>query len=253
MEYLDGRSLKELILARGPAPVQVAIDYGRQILSALRFAHRNGIVHRDIKPHNVLVDSEGRVKVTDFGIARAGAHADDRGRLDRRHGAVPLAGAGARRAVDQRSDLYSLGVVLYELLTGHAAVHRRHSVEIAMKHISDDAAAARARRREVPARLDLVVHARAREGPGGAVPDRRRDGPPTSSASARGASRSPARRRRRRRRCSRGAAFADSAVDDARPGRRGDATVRDRRRRLARRTYFDYEEPRRRRRPSGRG
>src|SRR5207253_10169000 len=73
MEYLEGRSLKELILSRGPAPVSVAIDYARQILSALRFAHRNGIVHRDIKPHNVLVDAEGRVKVTDFGIARAGA------------------------------------------------------------------------------------------------------------------------------------------------------------------------------------
>ena len=73
MEYLDGRSLKELIVSRGPAPVNVAIDYTRQILAALRFAHRNGIVHRDIKPHNVLVDSDGRLKVTDFGIARAGA------------------------------------------------------------------------------------------------------------------------------------------------------------------------------------
>src|SRR5678809_549389 len=72
MEYLDGKSLKELILERGPAPVSVAIDYARQILAALRFAHRNGIVHRDIKPHNVLVDAEGHVKVTDFGIARAG-------------------------------------------------------------------------------------------------------------------------------------------------------------------------------------
>src|SRR5213075_3345796 len=72
MEYLDGRTLKELIVARGPAPVNVAIDYARQILTAVRFAHRHGIVHRDIKPHNVLVDTEGRLKVTDFGIARAG-------------------------------------------------------------------------------------------------------------------------------------------------------------------------------------
>ncbi|HET9673560.1 MAG TPA: protein kinase, partial [Gaiellaceae bacterium] len=72
MEFLDGRSLKELIVGRGPAPVHVAIDYTRKILDALRFAHRNGIVHRDIKPHNVIVDAEGRVKVTDFGIARAG-------------------------------------------------------------------------------------------------------------------------------------------------------------------------------------
>ncbi|HEY2309803.1 MAG TPA: protein kinase, partial [Gaiellaceae bacterium] len=72
MEFLDGRTLKELIVSRGAAPINVAIEYARQILSALRFAHRHGIVHRDIKPHNVMVDGEGRVKVTDFGIARAG-------------------------------------------------------------------------------------------------------------------------------------------------------------------------------------
>ena len=59
MEYLDGRTLKELIVSRGPAPINVAIEYARQILSALRFAHRHGIVHRDIKPHNVLVDARG--------------------------------------------------------------------------------------------------------------------------------------------------------------------------------------------------
>src|ERR671919_2034312 len=73
MEYVEGRTLKELLVARGPSPIGIAIDYTRQILSALRFAHRNGIVHRDIKPHNVIVDGDGRVKVMDFGIARAGA------------------------------------------------------------------------------------------------------------------------------------------------------------------------------------
>src|ERR671922_1872255 len=72
MEHLDGRTLKQLILSRGPAPIKVAVEYTRQILSALKFAHRHGIVHRDIKPHNVIVDSDGRIKVTDFGIARAG-------------------------------------------------------------------------------------------------------------------------------------------------------------------------------------
>jgi serine/threonine protein kinase len=66
MEYVEGRTLKELVVARGPSPLGIAIDYTRQILSALRFAHRNGIVHRDIKPHNVIVDGEGRVKVMDF-------------------------------------------------------------------------------------------------------------------------------------------------------------------------------------------
>ncbi|MEX0675078.1 MAG: protein kinase, partial [Gaiellaceae bacterium] len=73
MEHLQGRNLKELISARGPAPVHISVDVTRQVLAALSNAHKNGIVHRDIKPHNVMVDDDRRVKVTDFGIARAGA------------------------------------------------------------------------------------------------------------------------------------------------------------------------------------
>src|SRR5262249_5916369 len=75
MEFLDGRTLKELLVSRGPTPIAVAIDYARQILAALGFAHRNGVVHRDIKPHNVSVAGDGRLKVMDFGIARAGTSA----------------------------------------------------------------------------------------------------------------------------------------------------------------------------------
>src|SRR5919204_842893 len=72
MEYLEGKTLKELLVTRGPTPIRVAVDYTRQILAALGFAHRHGIVHRDIKPHNAIVGPDGRVKVTDFGIARSG-------------------------------------------------------------------------------------------------------------------------------------------------------------------------------------
>ena len=100
MEYLEGRTLKELLVTRGPTPIPVAIDYARQILAALGFAHRNGIVHRDIKPHNVVVAPDGRLKVMDFGIARVGDVADDGDGLDHRDGAVPLARAGEGRAGD---------------------------------------------------------------------------------------------------------------------------------------------------------
>ena len=73
MEYLEGKTLKELLVSRGATPIRIAVDYARQILAALEFAHRNAIVHRDIKPHNVIVAPDGRVKVMDFGIARSGS------------------------------------------------------------------------------------------------------------------------------------------------------------------------------------
>ena len=157
MEFLEGRSLKELIVQRGPAPVTVSVEYARQILSALRFAHRHGIVHRDIKPHNVLVDSEGRVKVTDFGIARAGvSEMTEAGSIVGT--AQYLSPEQARGTdVDQRSDLYSLGIVLYELLTGTLPFTGDTPVEIAMKHLSTVPEAPSARRPEVPRDLDLIV------------------------------------------------------------------------------------------------
>ena len=157
MEFLDGRSLKELIVTRGPAPVPVAVEYTRQILSALRFAHRHGIVHRDIKPHNVLVDGEGRVKVTDFGIARAGAsQMTEAGSIVGT--AQYLSPEQARGTnVDQRSDLYSLGVVLYELLTGAAPFSGDTPVEIAMRHLSQAPEPPSAKRPNLPHDLDLLV------------------------------------------------------------------------------------------------
>jgi serine/threonine-protein kinase len=157
MEYLDGRSLKELIVARGPAPIHLAVDYARQILAALRFAHRHGIVHRDIKPHNVLVDGEGRLKVTDFGIARAGASqmTEAGSIIGTAQYLSPEQAKGA--SVDQTSDLYSVGVVLYELLTGVVPFSGDTPVEIAMKHLSTVPEPPSAKRADVPRDLDMVV------------------------------------------------------------------------------------------------
>src|SRR3989475_7844542 len=137
MEYLDGRTLKELLVRNGPPPIPIAIDYARQILSALAFAHRNGIVHRDIKPHNIVVGGDGRLKVTDFGIARSGAsQMTEVGSIVGT--AQYLSPEQARGSpVDQTSDLYSVGVVLYELLTGQVPFTGDTPLEIAMKHLSE--------------------------------------------------------------------------------------------------------------------
>jgi beta-lactam-binding protein with PASTA domain len=158
MEFLDGRSLKELIVARGPSPIPVAIGYARQVLAALRFSHRNGIVHRDIKPHNVIVDAEGRIKVTDFGIARAGAASQMTEAGSIIGTAQYLSPEQARGApVDQTSDLYSVGVLLYELLTGTVPFTGDTPVEIAMKHLSQIPEPPSVKRPEVPADLDAIV------------------------------------------------------------------------------------------------
>ncbi|HYZ78330.1 MAG TPA: Stk1 family PASTA domain-containing Ser/Thr kinase [Gaiellaceae bacterium] len=157
MEYLDGRSLKELITARGPAPIHVAVDYARQILAALRVAHRQGVVHRDIKPHNVLVDSEGRIKVTDFGIARAGPSqmTEEGSIIGTAQYLSPEQAQGA--PVTPSSDLYSVGIVLYELLTGTAPFAGETPVELAMKHLSKTPEPPSRLRPEVPRDLDFVV------------------------------------------------------------------------------------------------
>jgi serine/threonine-protein kinase len=157
MEYLDGRTLKELLVRNGPTPVPIAIDYARQILSALAFAHHNGIVHRDIKPHNIVVGGDGRLKVTDFGIARSGtSQMTEVGSIVGT--AQYLSPEQARGApVDPRSDLYSLGVVLYEMLTGTVPFTGDTPVEIAMKHLSQVPKPPSEIRPEVPHDLDAVV------------------------------------------------------------------------------------------------
>jgi eukaryotic-like serine/threonine-protein kinase len=160
MEYLEGRSLKDRIVAEGPLPIPAAIEATRQVLRALGFAHRGGIVHRDVKPHNVLLaqdSAERRYKVTDFGISRTSAsQMTEAGSIVGT--AQYLSPEQARGApVDQRSDIYSVGIVLYELLTGQLPFTGETPLEIAMKHLSEIPKPPSSVRPEISPDLDMVV------------------------------------------------------------------------------------------------
>src|SRR5262245_49349020 len=157
MEYLEGRTLKELLITRGPTPLAVAIDYARQILGALGFAHRHGIVHRDIKPHNVVVAPDGRLKVTDFGIARSGTSqmTETGSIIGTAQYLSPEQAKGA--PVTPASDIYSVGIVLYEMLTGSVPFTGDTPLEIAMKHLSTTPLPPSEQRREIPHELDSIV------------------------------------------------------------------------------------------------
>jgi eukaryotic-like serine/threonine-protein kinase len=158
LEYVDGENLKQLI-RRGPVPVETAVELAVQISEGLAFAHQQGLVHRDVKPQNVLLGGDGQAKVTDFGIARS---------LDVQHGMTQtgtvlgtsdyIAPEQAQgRRVDEQTDVYSLGVVLYELLTGEVPFPGENFVAVAMRHINEPPPPIRDRRPDVPPRLEAAV------------------------------------------------------------------------------------------------
>ncbi|HEU4656749.1 MAG TPA: Stk1 family PASTA domain-containing Ser/Thr kinase, partial [Capillimicrobium sp.] len=137
MEYLDGRTLKRVIDEEAPLPATRAIDLAVQILRAARFAHKRGVIHRDLKPHNVIVDAEGRAKVTDFGIARAGA--SDMTQTGSIMGTAQYLSPEQAQGlpVTPASDLYSIGIVLYEMLTGRLPFDGESAVTIALKQVNE--------------------------------------------------------------------------------------------------------------------
>jgi serine/threonine protein kinase len=158
-EYVDGENLKRLIERERPLPVATALSFATQVARGLSFAHRNGLVHRDVKPQNVLLNGDGQAKVTDFGIARA----IDLPRGITQTGTVlgtsdyiaPEQAQGQQ--VDEQTDVYSLGVVLYELLTGEVPFPGENFVAVAMRHINDPPPSVRAVRPDVPPRVDAAV------------------------------------------------------------------------------------------------
>lgn len=163
MEYVDGQTLKEMIRQRGTIHPDTAIRMTIRILAAVDHAHRNGIVHRDIKPQNILVDNQGRVKVADFGIARLKASqttALDEGSttgsaLGSVHYFSPEQARG--EVADEKSDLYSVGVVMYEMLTGQVPFDGETSVSVALKHVNELPRSMRDHQEGISKALDEVV------------------------------------------------------------------------------------------------
>ena len=164
-EYVEGETLKDRIRRIGRLPIPEAVAYAIEIARALGAAHDRRIVHRDVKPQNVLIDEEGTAKVTDFGIARTlteeGLTADGRvlGTTDY---VSPEQALG--HDVGPQSDLYSLGIVLYEMLTGDVPFHGENQVAVAMKHVREELPDVQMRRPEVSSALAAVVdHATAKD------------------------------------------------------------------------------------------
>jgi predicted Ser/Thr protein kinase len=158
-EHVEGENLKELVLRTGRLPVRRALELALAVADGLSFAHDHGLVHRDVKPQNVLLSREGEVKVTDFGIARS-LHVD--------HGVTQtgtVLGTGEYLAPEQASgkqvsaatDVYSLGVVLWELLAGDVPFVGENFVAVALRHVNEPPPGLRERRPDVSPRLEAAV------------------------------------------------------------------------------------------------
>lgn len=159
MEFVKGQSLKSLIEEMGHLPIRLAVDYACQTAQALDHAHRHGIIHRDIKPHNILLSSDGRVKVTDFGIAQAATSSTltyhNGTLLGSVHYFSPEQARGGQTG--EQSDIYSLGVVLYEMLTGRVPYGGASPVSVAVKHLQEPFPDPRAINPDVPASIAHTV------------------------------------------------------------------------------------------------
>ncbi len=157
MEYYEGRSLMDVIRAEAPLEPRRAIAIAKQMLIAARFAHRRNVIHRDLKPHNVLLDAEDTVKVTDFGIARAGASDITQAGAIMGTAQYLSPEQAQGRPVTEASDVYSIGVVLFEMLTAKAPFEGESAVAIALKHVNQPPPRPRDLVPTIPAELEAVT------------------------------------------------------------------------------------------------
>jgi len=165
MELIQGKTLKEIITEDGALPWKWSINISIQICSALEVAHKNGIVHRDIKPHNIMITEDGIAKVTDFGIAKAVSNSTITAfgtTIGSVHYFSPEHARGGY--TDSKSDLYSLGVVMYEMVTGKVPFDADTPVSVALKHIQEDAIEAIRINSRIPVGVnDIIVKAMKKE------------------------------------------------------------------------------------------
>ena len=158
MEYIEGQTLKEFIVSNGPLTPEQALPIMRQLVSAISNAHYNGIVHRDIKPQNILMDHDGNVKITDFGIAMAlsaTAHTKTNSVLGTVHYLSPEQARGGMAT--KKSDIYSVGIVFYELLTGKLPFSGESAVSIALKHLQEETPSVRKLFPSIPQSVENVI------------------------------------------------------------------------------------------------
>ncbi len=158
MEYIEGKTLKEYIETRHILPWREAVDYAVQIAKGLEQAHRNSIIHRDIKPHNIIMTADGVMKVTDFGIARANVQSTvtcEDSAIGSVHYISPEQARGGY--TDERSDIYSLGVVLYEMITGKVPFDSERPVTVAIMHLQEKPVMPREHNISIPLPLERIV------------------------------------------------------------------------------------------------
>ncbi|MDF2684053.1 MAG: prkC [Brevibacillus sp.] len=158
MEYIEGYTLKEVIIQRGALPVEEAVRIAEQICDALDHAHQNQIIHRDIKPHNIMIGKNGRVKVTDFGIARAVTSTTithTNAMLGSVHYFSPEQARGG--ITGEKSDIYSLGIVLYEMVTGELPFSGDSPISVALKHLQEPLPEPRQVNPAIPQSVENVI------------------------------------------------------------------------------------------------
>ncbi len=156
MEFVEGTDLKQRLRREGPLPISTAVEFARQTASALEASHRNGIIHRDIKPHNILLTREGKVKVTDFGIAKLVSDGEDTGViLASVHYVSPEHVRG--EMTTPCADIYSLGCVLFEMLTGRTVFDGDSALAVAHKQVYEQPPSPRALRPEISSALEAIV------------------------------------------------------------------------------------------------